>query len=130
MPVLIALLGVLGDEDGSGAQSLTLLLINSCLTFLSTSSCLGICHTEDVVGLHASIEAAVSRNGSAEFLSLVGRVLDPVEDSECVLVRLLLLASLLSVSEVHSLGLGGFLSDALGSVDSVEFVDRGGRNGL
>ncbi len=128
--MLLALLGVFGDEHGSWAQSLTLLNIDSCLTLLSTSSCLGICHTENIVSLHASIEAAVAWNGCTELLSLVLGSLNTVKNAKGIIIGLLMLGLTLSISEVYSLGLRCLLSDTLGSIDSVEFVHCWGRNGL
>ena len=86
MPVFLTLLGVFGDENGCGAQGLSLFGLNSGLTVLSTSSCLGIGHTENVISLYASVEAAVSWDGSTELLSLVGGLLNSVEHLECIFI--------------------------------------------
>lgn len=130
VPLLLSLLGVVGNEHSSGAKSVTLFCIDSCLALLCASSRLGIGHTEDVVSLNASVEPAVAWDGSAKLLSLSWGVVNTVEDLECIFVGLLISGSLLGVSKIYGLGLGCLLLNALWGFNSVEFINCGRRDGL
>ena len=87
MPVLILLRSLIfRNENGRTSQSVSLFLFNASLALLSSSTSLSISHTENIVGLDAAVEPAVSRDGIPELLSLVLWLLNAVEHSEGIFI--------------------------------------------
>lgn len=84
--MLTVLLGVFGDEDGSGPQGVALFLLDAGLALLCSSAGLGIGHTENVVGLNTAVKAAVSWNRVSKLLSLVLNFFNSVEDAEGIFI--------------------------------------------
>ncbi len=133
VPVLTVLvsLGVLWHENGGWSQSLSLFLLNAGLALLGSSAGLSIGHAENIVSLNTAVEATVPRNGIAELLSLVLGVLNTVENAEGVFIWFLSLdITTLSVLETNCSRSVSLLNNVVRSINTVEFVNGSGRNGL
>ena len=126
------------DKYWCGLESFAFLLHDLILAVLRSSSCLSVCHPEHIICLHSSVHSTIPWNGGAQWLSLILRFFNSVEDFQGVIetfLRFCLLECLLFIDpEEHSLILfellllDDFIS--LFRVDSIELVDSLRRDGL
>ena len=131
--VLILRFQVLREELGGCLQGLCLLNFDSVLAFLGASTSLRVCHAEYVVGLDATVEAAVPWNRVFQLRCLRLCSINTRENSEGIIVVLSLPTGFLRLGFLllcasQGLLLNDFIS--LFDVYSVELVDLFGRHGL